>query len=147
LGYFAWGCKCSSGLFWKPGPCAPRKTPAAIPPPLGVGMPTVSFWSILPTRLVILRFPDSGWWSFPRSAKKLLRGSGVLGHATGTGVAGGAGGVLDYTGLGIALGLALGIWLKCAKLTRKFLDTYNQFAELSLLCAYILLHYILLSGF
>jgi len=40
---------------------------------------------LLPTRLVILRFPDSGWWSFPRSAKKLLRGSGVLGHATGAG--------------------------------------------------------------
>ena len=33
LGYFAWGCECSSGLFWKPGPCASRKTPAAIPPP------------------------------------------------------------------------------------------------------------------
>jgi len=54
---------------------------------------------LLPTRLVILRFPDSGWWSFPRSAKKLLRGSGVLGHATGAGVAGVAGGVLDYTDL------------------------------------------------
>jgi len=48
---------------------------------------------LLPTRLVILRFPDSGWWYFPRSAKKLLRRSGVLGHATGAGV---AGGVLDY---------------------------------------------------
>jgi len=31
LGYFAWGCKCSSGLFWKPAPCAPRKIPTAIP--------------------------------------------------------------------------------------------------------------------
>ena len=48
---------------------------------------------LLPTRLVILRFPGSGWWSFPRSAKKLLRRSGVSGHATGAGV---AGGVLDY---------------------------------------------------
>ena len=53
-----------------------------------------------------------------------------------------------FIGLGgIALGLALMIWLRYAKLTRKFVDTYNQFAELSLLCAYILLHYILLSGF
>jgi len=33
------------------------------------------------------------WPYFPRSAKKLLRRSGVLGHATGAGV---AGGVLDY---------------------------------------------------
>jgi len=32
LGYFAWGCKCSSGLFWKAWPCASRKPPAAIPP-------------------------------------------------------------------------------------------------------------------
>jgi len=29
LGYFAWGCKCTSGCFWKPEPCASRKTPAA----------------------------------------------------------------------------------------------------------------------
>jgi len=31
LGYFTWGCKCSSGLFWKAWPCS-TKTSAAILP-------------------------------------------------------------------------------------------------------------------
>ena len=35
LGYFCTGPKCSTGLFWKPQPCALRKTPAAIPHGLG----------------------------------------------------------------------------------------------------------------
>jgi len=33
LGYFVPVPKCSTGLFWKPQPCALRKTPAAIPHP------------------------------------------------------------------------------------------------------------------